>query len=69
MSDLTHAEMSKRGGQAKSAAKAEANRAKAAKYWAEVRAGTRTAPRRKKRRKTRRPNKGSSVSGPASGTE
>lgn len=56
MSGLTHVEMSRRGGQAKSAAKAEANRAKAAQFWAEVRAGTRPAPRRKKRRKTRRPN-------------
>lgn len=56
MSGLTHAEMSRRGGQAKSAAKAEANRAKAAQFWADVRAGARPAPKRRKKRKTRKPN-------------
>jgi len=56
MSGLTHAQMSSRGGKSKSASKAEANRAKAAQFWAEVRAGSRPAPRHKKRRKTRMPN-------------
>lgn len=46
------------GGLAKSEAKAAANRAKAAQFWEDVRAGKAPAPRRRKARAKRSPNTG-----------
>jgi len=43
---MLHRTFSRKGGEARSPAKTAANRAKAAAYWAEVRAGRRPAPRR-----------------------
>ena len=43
---MNHTAFSRKGGQARSAAKTIANRAKAAAYWNAVRSGERPAPRR-----------------------
>jgi len=43
---VNHATLSRKGGQARSEAKTEANRAKSVAYWNAVRAGERPAPRR-----------------------
>lgn len=43
---MNHATLSRKGGQARSKAKTEANRAKSIAYWNAVRAGERPAPRR-----------------------
>lgn len=43
---MLHKTLSRKGGQVQSPAKTKANRAKAAAYWADVRAGRRPAPRR-----------------------
>lgn len=45
---MLHSTFSRKGGQARSVAKTAANRAKAAAYWQEVRAGLRPAPLRRK---------------------
>jgi predicted nucleotidyltransferase len=52
MNHGTHAEVSRRGGKARSAAKTAANRAKASAFWRDVRAGRRPAPRRRRERAT-----------------
>lgn len=46
---MLHSTFSRRGGRARSAAKTAANRAKARRYWEEVRQGKRPPPRRPKR--------------------
>ena len=43
---MLHKTLSRKGGQVRSAAKTKANRAKAAAYWDEVRAGRRPPPHR-----------------------
>jgi predicted nucleotidyltransferase len=43
---MLHSTVSRKGGKVRSAAKTQANRAKAAKYWKAVRSGKATAPRR-----------------------
>jgi predicted nucleotidyltransferase len=48
----THAEFSRRGGKARSAAKTAANRAKASAFWRDVRSGRRPSPRRRRARLT-----------------
>ena len=49
MSNRAAQQLGRLGGLAKSEAKAAANREKALRFWADVRAGKRPAPRRRKK--------------------
>ena len=54
--NLAAQKLGRLGGLAKSEAKASANRAKAAAFWADVRAGVRAAPKHRKKRRTKKQN-------------
>ena len=56
MTNRAAQQLGRLGGLARSEAKAAANRAKAAQFWADVRAGKAPAPRRRKKRAKRSPN-------------
>jgi hypothetical protein len=52
MNREAHSDVSRKGGLARSSAKTAANRAKAAAFWRDVRAGRRPSPRRQRTRLT-----------------
>ena len=56
MTNRAAQQLGRLGGLARSEAKAAANRAKAAQFWEDVRAGRAPAPRRRKKRAKRSPN-------------